>query len=155
MSRTTAMIFALVALVALGAAGVSAQPYELHGSGTSNPSKFFWKAMDILEERARAPISMTYRSVGKGSLVTSLLLARVSVAARRRHFLFPRLYYDPKSHPLPSIFQSMTNRNRRAASERCVAPFFLPPPSLHRIATPTLMIKSSSTLWVITINVRI
>lgn len=66
MSRTTPLFFVVIAVVALGAAGVSAQPYEMHGSGTTNPSKFFWKVMDLLEERARAPVSLTYRAVGKG-----------------------------------------------------------------------------------------
>ena len=56
---------ALVALTIFTAAnGVSAQHHELHGSGTTNPSKFFWKVMDMLEERARQPITMTYRAVG-------------------------------------------------------------------------------------------
>ena len=42
MPRSTSAI-ALVALTILAAAaGVSAQ-HELHGSGTTNPSKFFWK----------------------------------------------------------------------------------------------------------------
>ena len=64
MARSTTAMTLLVALVALSAAtGVSAA-LEMHGSGTSNPSKFFWKVMDILEERAKEPISMTYRSVG-------------------------------------------------------------------------------------------
>jgi|TARA_B110000977_G_scaffold87841_1_gene116861 hypothetical protein len=63
MPRSTSAI-ALVALTILAAAaGVSAQ-HELHGSGTTNPSKFFWKLMDLMEERARQPITMTYRGVG-------------------------------------------------------------------------------------------
>jgi ABC-type phosphate transport system substrate-binding protein len=40
---------------------------QLHGSGTTNPKKFFWKAMDILEERAMVPMTMTYRAVGSGT----------------------------------------------------------------------------------------
>ena len=57
---------ALVALTIFTAAnGVSAQHHELHGSGTTNPSKFFWKVMDMLEERTRTPVTMTYRGVGK------------------------------------------------------------------------------------------
>ena len=64
---------ALVALfVALAANGASAQlaniesdkVFELHGSGTTNPQRFFWKVMDILEERAANPIKLTYRGVG-------------------------------------------------------------------------------------------
>ena len=37
---------------------------QVHGSGTSNPSKFFWKTMDMFEEQSRTPIRMTYRSGG-------------------------------------------------------------------------------------------
>ena len=64
---------ALIALfVALAANGASAQlasiesdkVFELHGSGTTNPQRFFWKVMDILEERAANPIKLTYRGVG-------------------------------------------------------------------------------------------
>lgn len=64
---------AFIALfVALAANGASAQlaniesdkVFELHGSGTTNPQRFFWKVMDILEERAANPIKLTYRGVG-------------------------------------------------------------------------------------------
>lgn len=41
--------------------------FQLHGSGTTNPSKIIWYAMDRLEERSRSPIHMTYRSVGSGT----------------------------------------------------------------------------------------
>ena len=40
---------------------------QLHGSGTTNPQKVFWKVMDILEERARVPMSMSYRAVGSST----------------------------------------------------------------------------------------
>ena len=45
----------------------TATTIEMHGSGTTNPSKFFWKVMDVLEERARTPVRMTYRAVGSGT----------------------------------------------------------------------------------------
>ena len=45
----------------------AATTIEMHGSGTTNPSKYFWKAMDILEERAGKPVRMTYRAVGSGT----------------------------------------------------------------------------------------
>jgi hypothetical protein len=68
--KTSAALIAL--FVALAATGASAQlgdtsstdVFELHGSGTTNPQKFFWKVMDILEERAADPIKLTYRGVG-------------------------------------------------------------------------------------------
>ena len=45
----------------------TATTIEMHGSGTTNPSKYFWKVMDVLEERARTPVRMTYRAVGSGT----------------------------------------------------------------------------------------
>lgn len=84
MARSTTAMTLLVALVALSAAtGVSAA-LEMHGSGTSNPSKFFWKVMDILEERAKEPISMTYRSVGA-------FRARATHESARRVASFPSI----------------------------------------------------------------
>mmetsp|Transcript_3934 Transcript_3934/g.8772 ORF Transcript_3934/g.8772 Transcript_3934/m.8772 type:complete len:894 (-) Transcript_3934:447-3128(-) len=41
--------------------------FELHGSGTTNPSKFFWQTMDLFEDRSRHPIYMTYRGVGSST----------------------------------------------------------------------------------------
>ena len=43
------------------------QHYQLHGSGTTNPSKLIWLAMDKLEEMAGSTLRMTYRSVGSGT----------------------------------------------------------------------------------------
>ena len=40
---------------------------QIHGSGTTNPSKLFRWAMDKLEERAGSPVRLTYRSVGSGT----------------------------------------------------------------------------------------
>ncbi|KAJ9466575.1 Phosphate-binding protein PstS [Diplonema papillatum] len=39
----------------------------MHGSGTTNPSRFFWKWMDILQARIRLPVKMTYRAIGSSS----------------------------------------------------------------------------------------
>ena len=44
--------------------------YQLHGSGTTNPSKLIWLAMDRLEEMAGSTLRMTYRSVGSGTGAT-------------------------------------------------------------------------------------
>jgi len=64
----------VAAMIAVAPMAVTAAPaaggetvLELHGSGTTNPSKFFWWAMDTLEERAGRPVRMTYRSVGSGT----------------------------------------------------------------------------------------
>ena len=58
---------AVTALPPTGSATDGATIYELHGSGTTNPSKLIWWAMDKLEERATTPVRMTYRSIGSGS----------------------------------------------------------------------------------------
>jgi ABC-type phosphate transport system substrate-binding protein len=42
----------------------------MHGSGTTNPSKLIWLAMDKLEEMAGSTLRMTYRSVGSGQGAT-------------------------------------------------------------------------------------
>ena len=39
---------------------------ELHGSGTTNPSKLLWKMLDLMEERTRIPFHGTYRAIGSG-----------------------------------------------------------------------------------------
>ena len=70
MKTSAALISLFVALAATGASAAllgdtsSDEVFELHGSGTTNPQKFFWKVMDILEERAADPIKLTYRGVG-------------------------------------------------------------------------------------------
>ena len=56
-----------------GRLGASATPpvagsvVELHGAGTTNPSKFLWNAMDLFETRSKVPLSMTYRAVGSST----------------------------------------------------------------------------------------
>ena len=69
MKISAALISLFVALAATGASAQlasieSTNVFELHGSGTTNPQRFFWKVMDILEERAANPIKLTYRGVG-------------------------------------------------------------------------------------------
>jgi len=39
----------------------------LHGSGTTNPSKFFWEIMSLFEARAKPTVKMTYRAVGSST----------------------------------------------------------------------------------------
>ena len=46
---------------------LNVKSYHIRGSGTTNPSKLFWWAMDKLEERAGSPVRLTYRSVGSGT----------------------------------------------------------------------------------------
>ena len=64
MSRARILVAVFAIALCLAGASAQSQTQELHGSGTTNPSKFFWKIMDLLEERARLPIKMTYRAVG-------------------------------------------------------------------------------------------
>lgn len=67
MRASTRASWALLALsMCMSKVGMAVEQYGLHGSGTSNPSKLIWRAFDLLEERAKEPIKMTYRSVGSG-----------------------------------------------------------------------------------------
>ena len=56
-------LFALAAL----AAHAGAQTLEVHGSGTTNPSKFFWDIMDGFRAMTRRDIRLTYRAVGSST----------------------------------------------------------------------------------------
>ena len=42
----------------------SSSQQQLHGSGTTNPSKFVWEVLDLLASRAKNPLSLSYRAVG-------------------------------------------------------------------------------------------
>jgi ABC-type phosphate transport system substrate-binding protein len=44
--------------------GARATEFSLHGSGTTNPSRLFWTIMDLLAERTKIDVHMTYRAVG-------------------------------------------------------------------------------------------
>ena len=55
-------------LLLLGSsATVVGQIVQLHGSGTTNPSKCYWHIMDTFHEQSKLPIRMTYRAVGSGT----------------------------------------------------------------------------------------
>jgi len=45
----------------------ASQTLELHGSGTTNPSKYFWKVMGLLQSRLQSPAKMSYRAVGSST----------------------------------------------------------------------------------------
>lgn len=47
-------------------ASVLGNDIEIHGSGTTNPSKCYWHIMDAIKDRLRVPVRMTYRAVGSG-----------------------------------------------------------------------------------------
>ncbi len=40
---------------------------QIHGSGTTNPSKCIWHIMSLFNQRAKLPIRMTYRAVGSST----------------------------------------------------------------------------------------
>lgn len=60
-SVATALLAGVVSL-----AGAQ-QIVELHGSGTTNPSKCYWHIMDLLMARTKVPTRMTYRGVGSST----------------------------------------------------------------------------------------
>eukprot|EP00457_Paulinella_chromatophora_P004219 gb/GEZN01004229.1/.p1 GENE.gb/GEZN01004229.1/~~gb/GEZN01004229.1/.p1 ORF type:complete len:534 (+),score=64.08 gb/GEZN01004229.1/:95-1603(+) len=37
---------------------------ELHGSGTTNPSTYFWRVMNLMQTRLQSPTKLTYRGIG-------------------------------------------------------------------------------------------
>lgn len=48
-------------------ASANGQVLQLHGSGTTNPSKCFWLLMDQIMDRAKPLLRMTYRAVGSST----------------------------------------------------------------------------------------
>lgn len=43
------------------------QTIQLHGSGTTNPSKCYWRIMSQMMQQAKLPLHMTYRAVGSST----------------------------------------------------------------------------------------
>lgn len=70
----------IIGILSLGAPAVTSA-LELHGSGTTNPSKFFWEVIAILEARAKKAVRITYRAVGSGAGQTEFIGADNSYAA--------------------------------------------------------------------------
>lgn len=58
---------AAVALSAVGGSSSLAHAIEIHGSGTTNPSRCLWLIMEQFTERAKVPIRLTYRAVGSST----------------------------------------------------------------------------------------
>ncbi|GBG30046.1 Kelch-like protein 20 [Hondaea fermentalgiana] len=44
----------------------SSSTITLHGSGTTNPSSFFWHVFNLFHSGTRIPIKMSYRAIGSG-----------------------------------------------------------------------------------------
>ncbi|CAE7643960.1 pstS [Symbiodinium microadriaticum] len=57
----------VVVVAAIAAHGAAAQTLEVDGSGTTNPSKFFWHIMDSFMAMTRRDIRLTYRAVGSST----------------------------------------------------------------------------------------
>ena len=75
---------------------------ELHGSGTTNPSKLIWKGMAILEEQSAAPIRMTYRGIGSSGLffVCQICLLSAEDYVHLFPLVFPTLPGGPPPNPV-------------------------------------------------------
>jgi len=61
------MLRATAAILSLISCGVATQLTTLDGSGTTNPSKFFWEVISLFEAQAKPPVKMYYRAVGSGT----------------------------------------------------------------------------------------
>lgn len=62
-----ALVRALLALSALSTARATSELVEVSGSGTTNPSKFFWQIMSMMRARTIREIRLNYRAVGSGT----------------------------------------------------------------------------------------
>lgn len=62
-------LFAATFAAVLGGSAVVAggQVLDIHGSGTTNPSKCIWMLMDQFMDRTKEPVRLTYRAVGSST----------------------------------------------------------------------------------------
>lgn len=76
------------ATLLLAATAQTSSVTNLHGAGTTNPSMLFWNAMDIIMERARVPLHLTYRAVGSSTGQKEFVGVDAAVAAAQplNHF---------------------------------------------------------------------
>jgi ABC-type phosphate transport system substrate-binding protein len=54
----------------------SSLPLEMHGSGTTNPSKMIWKMMATLKGMAMRPLHLSYRAIGSSSGIAEFLAGK-------------------------------------------------------------------------------
>jgi len=64
----------------------SAPPIHLHGSGTSNPSEYYWEIIERFEVFSRFPLQMTYRSIGSGGGQDEFIGTEESLFLSLNHF---------------------------------------------------------------------
>lgn len=65
--KLSCLLLAVLGTVAASGDHEEEHEINLHGSGTTNPSKYFWKVMGRFEEEARDHLHLTYRAVGSST----------------------------------------------------------------------------------------
>jgi len=118
-TMAASVLAAIVAVMCVGSAS-AAEVQVLHGSGTTNPSKFFWKLMDLLEERSKTPVSMTYRAVGR-AFRGPYTPRHIHLAPRHPDKTVPPIVTHRSAQPFPAQrpdpdHDSVTNRAAGRAS---------------------------------------
>ena len=66
MKISNAVLF-LASSVSLSNHAQGVEVVQVHGSGTTNPSKCIWHIMSLFNQRAKLPVRMTYRAVGSST----------------------------------------------------------------------------------------
>jgi ABC-type phosphate transport system substrate-binding protein len=56
----------IAASLLLPSSAMASSILQIHGSGTTNPSKCYWNVMDVFMTRSSVPSRITYRAVGSG-----------------------------------------------------------------------------------------
>uniref|UniRef100_A0A7S3L500 PBP domain-containing protein n=1 Tax=Amphora coffeiformis TaxID=265554 RepID=A0A7S3L500_9STRA len=75
-------LFATAALLAAATVTTAHQDVlNIHGSGTTNPSKCIWAIMEDFMDQSKHPIRMTYRAVGSGTGIAEFINGNSSVPA--------------------------------------------------------------------------
>jgi len=59
---------------------------EVHGSGTTNPSKCYWHIMDSIMDRVKLPTRMTYRAVGSSTGIKEFMGKQEDGYKQLNHF---------------------------------------------------------------------
>lgn len=85
----------------LGALSAAAQdgPIGISGSGTTNPSKCFWRIMSKFEEQMKLPAHLSYRAVGSGTGQKEFLGKAIDVGGTETDTL--KAYNDFGSGDIP------------------------------------------------------
>jgi ABC-type phosphate transport system substrate-binding protein len=75
-----AVVSSLLAALASTPNTSASEVLQIHGSGTTNPSKCYWNVMDMFEEQTKLPVRMTYRAVGSSTGIQEFIGADVTFA---------------------------------------------------------------------------